>query len=153
MQLQIMNNDKYDHENQVKYKRVKIQKLELESLKYTCQLELFEHDKEVVFTINNIINSYNYIDNHIDTLDRNFSTNLELNNKLSPKKKIKIAFNNDSTPLLDVKDRKILKKYNGEQFLNEPKSSTVINNLNNIKVFESSEFLKGKFKNNSSDYL
>ena len=153
MQTQQMNHDKLEYENQVKYKRSKIQKLELDSLKYTCQLELFEHDKEVVFTMNNIINSYNYIDNHVNTCDKNIYTNLIELNKYSPKKKLKIAFNNDFTSPFETKDKKVNKRYSTDQALNEPKPSTKINNLNNITVFESSEFLKGNLTFNQSESL
>ena len=149
-----MSNDKYEYDNQMKYKRKKIQKLELESMKYTCQQELFEHDKEVVFTMNNIVNSYNFIDNHMYALDKDISASLTELNKDSTKKKLKIAFNNDFTlPPNELKDKKLIKRYNIDQALKVDKTSLIINNLSSITVFENSECLKGKFYFNQSASL
>jgi len=89
------------------------------------------------FTINNLINSNNFIDNHQkEIILDNISSGL-----LFLKSKNNL---NDFTPLFDHKKKKLFKRYNTDHNLSVYKSNTKLNSFNNITVLESSEDLKRK---------
>ena len=112
--------------------------MEFDVYKNESQKELLDQDKDVYFLMNSMINSYNFVENHIFELNTfdNFS---QINSNLSSKKK---SFDFSSS-LDNKRDKKSFKRYNTDHILSVYKTNTKINNLNNIMVMESTDFAGG----------
>lgn len=147
MQLHQLELDKQEYECQMKNKNIRIQRLDMDMMKFETMKNLNEFDKDMFSLINNIINSYHHLEtNHSDLLSLD---NIGINCNSSKKKR-----SIDFTPPYEFKTKKSIKRYNTDHMFSVYNGNGKINNLNNITVLESSDFAysKGLYKFNLGGY-
>jgi len=137
MQLHQLEIERQEYESQMKNKNTRIQRLDMDMMKFEAMKNLNEYDKDVFSIMNNLINSYHHIEKNQNELLSFDNVGINCN---SSKKKRSIDF----TPPYEFKTKKSIKRYNTDHMFSVYNANGKINNLNNITVLESSDFAYSK---------